>query len=72
MAYVSYGLNRNGPLMTPTEINIGTDDGGNANNVTLCMDLTKALTTEDVILILDAFKRRLEDGRLGPADLLNI
>jgi hypothetical protein len=72
MAYVSYGLNRNIDQMNPFTITIGTDDGGNGNNVTLCMDLAVALTTEDVILILNAFIRRLEDGAYGPSDLLNI
>ena len=72
MAYVSYGLNRNIDQMNPATITTGTDDGGNGNNVTLCIDLTKALTTEDVILICQAFIRRLEDGAYGPADLTNI
>jgi hypothetical protein len=72
MAYVSFGLNRNIAQMNPATIDVGTDDGGNGNNVTLCMDLAAALTIEDVILILQAFTRRLEDGRYGPADLLNI
>lgn len=72
MAFVSYGLNRNGSYMTPAEITIGSDNGGGGNDVTLCFDLTKELTTEDIALILDAFKRRLEDSGYGPADVLNI
>lgn len=72
MAYISYGLDRGGPQMNPDDITIGTDDGGNGNNVTLCMNLAANLTTEDVILILAAFQRRLETGDRGPADLVNI
>jgi len=70
MAYVSYGLDRNAEDQ-PEDITIGTDDGGNGNNVTLCFDLTKSLTTHDVVLICQAFIRRLE-GNEGPADILNI
>lgn len=72
MAYVSYGLNRGGSQMNPSEITIGSDDGGNGNNVTLCFDLTKSLSCEDIVEILEAFKRRLQDGRLGPADVGSI
>lgn len=71
MAFVSYGLNR-GADQSPDQIAIGSDDGGAGNDVTLAFDLTKSLTTEDVVLILEAFKRRLLDGRLGPADITNI
>jgi hypothetical protein len=72
MAYVSYGLNRNIAYMNPALIDIGTDDGGAGNDVTLCFNLAKALTTEDIILILAAFQRRLENGAYGPSDVLNI
>ena len=70
MAYVSYGLDR-GAQDQPEDIAIGTDDGGNGNNVTLCFDLTKSLTTKDVILICQAFIRRLE-GNEGTVDILNV
>lgn len=72
MAYISYGLDRGGPQMNPDDITLGTDDGGGANNVTLCINQAVSLTTEDVILIIAAFQRRLETGDRGPADLVNI
>lgn len=72
MAYVSYGLDRNATSYEPDAITIGTDDGGNGNNVTLCINQAASLNTTDVILICQAFIRRLERGDRGPADLLNI
>lgn len=61
MAYVSFGLDRNGPSY-PEDVTIGTDDGGAGNNVTLSMDKTASMTRQDVIEITKAFIRRLEDG----------
>lgn len=72
MAYISYGLDRGGDMMNPDAITLGTDDGGNGNNVTLCINQAASLTTEDVIIILSAFQRRLETGDRGPADVVNI
>ena len=73
MAYISYGLDKGEEAATyPIEITIGTDDGGAANDVTLCFNQAVNLTTKDVILILEAFARRLEDSSYGPADVLNI
>ena len=62
MAYVSLGLNR-GADQSPDAIAVGTDDGGAGNNVTVCINKAASLTREDVILILQAIERRLEDGR---------
>lgn len=61
MAYVSFGLNRNAPSY-PEDITIGTNDGGAGNNVTLAMDQTASMSRLDVIQILEAFVRRLENG----------
>lgn len=74
MAYISYGLNRgeNSKIANPYAITLGTDDGGAGNNVTLCIDKTKSLTTREVVEICMGFIRRLEDGKLGTADILNI
>ena len=62
MAYVSFGLDR-GADDQPDKIALGTDDGGAGNNVTLCMNQAASLTRTEVLLILDAFKRKIEDGR---------
>lgn len=70
MASVSYGLNR-GTDQSPDAITIGSV-AASGNDVVLSIDKTKSLNTEDVILICQAFIRRLEDGRLGPADIVNI
>jgi hypothetical protein len=70
MAYVSYGLNRGFYESEPDKISIGTDDGGAGNHVTLAMDKTKGLTRLDVIKILEAFVRRLEDERFN--DIVNV
>ncbi len=70
MASVSYGLNR-GTSQLPDLITVGSV-AASGNDVVLSMDLTKSLTTNDVVEIVKAFIRRLEDGRLGPADLTNI
>ncbi len=73
MAYVSYGLNKgNEAASSPIEIAIGSDDGGAGNDVTLCFNQAVHLTTKDVILICEAFIRRLEDSNYGPTDVLNI
>ena len=61
MASVSYGLNR-GADQSPDEIHVGTL-AITTYDVELRWDATKYLTREDIILILDAFARRLEDGR---------
>lgn len=61
MASVSYGLNR-GADQSPDAINVGTQ-AVSTYDVELRIDQTKSLTREDVILILQAFQRRLEDGR---------
>ncbi len=66
MAYVSYGLNK-GTDQSPDVIfeSAGTDDGGGANNVTICINNAVGLTKEDVVLILEAFQRLFEDGRIN-------
>ena len=61
MASVSYGLNR-GADQSPDQVNVGTL-AVSTYDVELRIDQTKNLTREDVILILQAFERRLEDGR---------
>jgi hypothetical protein len=66
MASVSLGLNK-GADQSPDKITIGTV-AASGNDVVLSIDLTKTLRNVEVILILEAFIRRLEDGRL---DLLN-
>lgn len=73
MAYISYGLNKGEEAATyPIDITIGTNNGGGGNDVTLCFNQAVSLTTKDVILILEAFARRLEDSSYGPADTLNL
>ncbi len=61
MASVSYGLNR-GADQSPDKITVGTL-AVTTNDVELRWDATKHLTREDIILIVQAFQRRLEDGR---------
>lgn len=61
MASVSLGLNR-GADQSPDKITIGTV-AASGNDVVVSIDKTKNLTNEDVILILQAIERRLEDGR---------
>lgn len=70
MASVSYGLNRNTDT-SPDAITVGTL-AVSTNDVELRMDKTKSLQAQDIINILNAFIRRLEDGRLYAADILNI
>jgi hypothetical protein len=41
-------------------------------DITLDIDLSKSLTTQDIILALQAFERRLENGDYGPKDIGNI
>lgn len=63
MASVSLGLNR-GADQSPDKITVGTV-AASGNDVVLSIDKTKSLTNEDVILIVKAFERFLEDGRLN-------
>lgn len=62
MASVSLGLNR-GADQSPDAITIGTL-AVSTNDVEVRIDNTKGLTNADVIEILKAVERRLEDGRL--------
>lgn len=68
MASVSYGLNR-GVEDQPEDITIGTV-AASGNDVVLSIDLTKSLNVKDVVLILQAFTRRLE-GNEGTVDIAN-
>lgn len=68
MASVSYGLNR-GADQSPDKITVGTL-AVSTNDVEVRIDKTKNLNHQDVILILQAFIRRLEDGR--EKDLPNV
>lgn len=69
MASVSFGLNRDVVDMGPDRITVGTL-AITTNDVELRWDNTKGLTRENIILILKAFERRLEDQRF--ADNINI
>lgn len=71
MASVSYGLNRNAVPMNPDDIVVGSL-AVSSNDVELRIDKTKSLDAIDIINILNAFIRRLEDGRLYGGDILNI
>lgn len=68
MASVSFGLNR-GALDSPSKITVGTL-AVTTNDVELRWDNTKSLTRRDIIEILKAFERRLEDGRFN--DPINV
>lgn len=78
MAYVSYSLNK-GQEDQPLDIVIGTDDGGGVYDVTLAFNAAATggtggsgiITTKEIILICQAFIRRLETQQ-GQADLGNI
>lgn len=61
MASVSYGLNR-GADQSVDQITVGTV-AASGNDVVLSIDKTKSLNHNDVIEIVKAFIRRLEDGR---------
>lgn len=62
MTSLSYSLSR-GADQSPDKITVGTSAPG-TGDVELRVDLTTHTPTrEDVILILQAFQRRLEDGR---------
>ena len=65
MASVSYGLNR-GEDQNPDTIHVGTQ-AVSTYDVELRMDKTKNLNRDDVILILKAYIRRLENK--GEADI---
>ena len=61
MASVSYGLNR-GASNQPDEITVGTL-AVSTSDAEFRWDATKGFTRNDLIRILEAFVRRLEDGR---------
>lgn len=63
MASVSLGLNR-GAEDQPDKITVGVL-AVSTNDVELRIDQTKNLTRLEVILILQAFQRELEDGRFA-------
>lgn len=72
MASKSYGLNRNSPTDDgPDAITVGSL-AVSSNDIELRFDLTKSLTTLDVIRACNAFIRRLETQDRGPADVANI
>jgi hypothetical protein len=62
MASVSLGLNR-GADQAPDKITIGAVAAA-GNDVVLSVDLTKNLQETEIIEILEAFVRLLEDGRI--------
>jgi hypothetical protein len=61
MASVSFGLNR-GADQSPDQITVGTV-AASGNDVVVSIDQTKNLTRLEVVLILQAIERYLEDGR---------
>lgn len=68
MASVSYSLNF-GADQSPDEIAVGANAPG-AGNVELRITSTATgADAQEIILILQAFQRRLEDGRLVAQDL---
>lgn len=69
MASKYIGANR-GTDLSPDAFTVGTSSG--STDMEFRADLTKSLNTEDCVLFLQGVIRRLEDGRLGPADLANI
>lgn len=69
MASVSYGLNRNVVDNSPDQITVGTL-AITTNDVELRWDNTKGLTRREIIQTMEAFIRRLEDGRFN--DPINI
>lgn len=69
MASVSYGLNRNVVDKGPDQITVGTL-AVTTNDVELRWDNTKGLTRFEIIQIIWAFVRRLEDGRFD--DPINV
>jgi len=62
MASFSYGLNRGTVDKGPEDITVGTL-AITTNDVELRVDKTKSLTRREIIQIMEAFIRRLEDGR---------
>ena len=71
MASVSYGLNAGlATYNDPEAINLGSLAVTN-NDIELRFDLTKGLTTEQIILALVAFTNRLATQQ-GNADVVNI
>lgn len=68
MASVSFGLNR-GADQSPDAITVGTL-AITTNNVELRWDNTKSLTKREIIEIMKAFERRLEDERFN--DPINV
>ncbi len=61
MASVSYGLSR-GEDTNPDNILVGTL-AVTTDDVELRIDDTKGLTTQDIVDILEAFRRKICDGR---------
>ena len=71
MASVSYGLNAGlATYNDPQAITLGSL-AVSSNDIELRFDLTKSLTTEQIILALEAFKNRLATKQ-GNADVVNI
>jgi hypothetical protein len=70
MANVSYSLGIDAKSMAPEAITVGTL-APNAGDVELRISTTNAPTRKQVILILEAFRRRLA-GQYGTSDVLNI
>jgi hypothetical protein len=69
MASVSFGLNRGVVDNGPDNITVGTL-AVSTSDVELRWDNTKSLTREEIIMIMTAFQRRLEDDRFN--DPINV
>jgi hypothetical protein len=64
MASFSYGLNAGAIDTSPDQITVGTL-AVSTNDVELRVDKTKSLTKLEIIRIVEAFVRRLEDERFN-------
>lgn len=66
----SYSLAIDAQSMSPEAITVDTQ-APNANDVELRVSLTNTPTRQQVLLILEAFRRRLS-GNYGSQDILNV
>ncbi len=78
MASVSYQLQpgteatSDGAGFSEDAIAVGTAAPTTAGNIELRIDLVNTPTREQVLQVLEAFERRLEGSRFGPADIGSI
>lgn len=72
MASVSYGLNHGLATSNDPQAITKGSVAASGNDIVLSVDLTKSVTTEEVLLALECFKNRFMTGGTGNTDLASI